>query len=265
MATSTESGIPELTDMGKFDGQVVIVTGASQGIGAVLAHGFAREGARVAILDVLDTRAIVAGISEEGGQALGLHCDVSDEAAVAAAVREVVDALGPVSVLVNNAALFGTLKNVGMFDIEVEHWDRVMAINARGCWLMMRAVAPHMPADGSAAIVNVATNRVFQGAPDLLHYDASKGAVVAMTRSAARELGSRRIRANCIAPGLTMSENVLKREGIADRAPRIAAGRALARDQQPGDLLGAVLFLSSADAGFITGQCLVVDGGGVMR
>lgn len=252
--------------MGRFNGKVVIVTGAAQGIGAVLARGFAREGACVAVLDVMDTQAIVSRIIEEGGRAMGARCDVSDAASVGAAVDEVVAALGTIDVLVNNAALFGTVKNVSMFDIEVSVWDHIMAVNARGCWLMMRAVALKMSEGGSGgAIVNVASNRVFQGAPELLHYDASKGAVVAMSRSAARELGSKRIRVNCIAPGLTMSENVLRREGISERAPRIAAKRALARDQQPEDLLGAVLFLASPDAGFITGQCLVVDGGGVMH
>ena len=114
------------------------------------------------------------------------------------------------------------------------------------------------------SIVNIATNRIFHGFPGMLHYDASKGAVLAMTRSLMRELGPKNIRVNTISPGLTMSEGVLAREGIEQRAPIIAAGRALARDQQPEDLIGAVAFFLSDHSGFVNGQNLSVDGGGII-
>ena len=240
-----------------------IVTGAAQGIGAALAEVLAAEGAAVVIADVLDGGDVAARITAAGGRATAVNCDVSDEASVQAAVDAAVAAYGRVDILVNNAALFGKVQNVSLFDIRVEDWDRMMAVNVKGPWLMSRAAAPAMTAGG--AIIHISTNRVFMGVADLLHYDASKGAVVAMTRSMARELGDRGIRVNSIAPGLTMSENVLNRDGIGERAPQIAARRPLKRDQQPADLVGAVIFLAGDAAGFITGQTLVVDGGSVMR
>lgn len=251
--------------MSRLAGKVALVTGAAQGIGRVLARGLAREGAAVAIADVLDGTAAADEIAGAGGRAIALPCDVSDPEAVRGCVSGVVERLGRLDAVVNNAALFGKVQNVGLFDIRVEDWDRMMAVNVRGPWLVMREAARAMAANGGGSIVNIATNRIFQGSPMLLHYDASKGAVLAMTRSAARELGELNVRVNAIAPGLTMSENVRTRDGIADRAPQIAARRALKRDQQPEDLVGAAVFLASEDSAFMTGQCLVVDGGGVMN
>ncbi len=248
-----------------LNGRVAIVTGAAQGIGARLAAGLAREGAAVVVADLLPGDATVAAIADAGGRAIAIRCDVADPASAEAAVAAAGEAFDGLDILVNNAALFGTVQPIGMMDIAPEDWDRMMAVNTKGVWLMTRAAAPAMRARGGGAIVNFASNRVWLGLSNMLHYDASKGAVVAMTRGMARELGDWNIRVNCVAPGLTMTENVLAKTGIAKRAPAIAAQRALKRDQQPDDVVGAVVFLASDAAGFVTGQSLAVDGGAVMR
>lgn len=242
--------------------KVAIVTGAAQGIGARLAAGLAKAGAAVVVADVLDGSAVAGAIGE---RAITVRCDVTDPAAVQACIDAAGEAFGGVDILVNNAALFGTVQPLSLFDIAPADWDRMMAVNVKGVWLMAKAAAAAMRARGGGSMVNLATNRFWLGSPNLLHYDASKGAVIAMTRSMARELGDLGIRVNAVAPGLTMSENVLAKEGIADRAPLIAANRALKRNQLPEDLVGAVTFLASDAAAFMTGQTLVVDGGSAMH
>jgi len=245
--------------------KIVLVTGAAQGIGAAIARALATCGAAVVVTDILPGEAVVEEIREQGGQALGLTCDVTLPESIQATIDETLARFERLDAVINNAALFGKVQNVSLFDIEIADWDRIMAVNARGPWLVARYAIPAMEQTGGGSIVNIATNRVFLGAPVLLHYDASKGAVVAMTRSMAREVGTRGIRVNCVAPGLTMSENVLKRDGIEERAPEIRARRPISRDQQPDDVVGAVVFLVSDDSNFITGQTLVVDGGSVMH
>ena len=243
-------------------GKRIIVTGAAQGIGAALARGFVQMGAQVVLADIADPGPAAA---EVGDAALPVQMDVTEPADCARLVAEAEAALGGVDGLVNNAALFATLPIQGHDEIDPEAWDRVMAVNVKGSWLCTRAVAPAMARAGGGSVVMIATNRIFHGFPGMLHYDASKGAVFAMTRSLIRELGPQNIRVNTIAPGLTMSEGVLAREGIQDRAPAIAASRSLARDQQPDDLVGPCAFFLSDHAGFVSGQSLGVDGGGVIH
>jgi NAD(P)-dependent dehydrogenase (short-subunit alcohol dehydrogenase family) len=174
-------------------------------------------------------------------------------------------AVGGLDGLVCNAALFATLPAEPFDQIDEKLWDRVMAVNVKGPWLCVRAAAPALERAGGGSIVMISTNRIFHGYPDLLHYDASKGAVLTMVRSLIRELGPKNIRVNTIAPGLTMSEGVLAREGIHDRKGVIAAARALSRDQQPEDLVGPIAFFLSDYSEFVTGQSLGVDGGGVIH
>lgn len=243
----------------------MLVTGAAQGIGAALARGLAAQDAAVVIADILPGKTVAEEIREHGGQALALDCDVTSAEIIQKTIAATLARYGRLDAVVNNAALFGKVQNVSLFDIDIADWDRIMAVNARGPWLLARYAVPAMEQSGGGAIVNMASNRVFLGAPELLHYDASKGAVVAMTRSMARELGTKRIRVNCIAPGLTMSENVKQRTGIEERALLVKDRRPIGRDQQPDDLVGAVVFLVSDESEFITGQTLVVDGGSVMH
>ncbi|MDJ0928718.1 MAG: glucose 1-dehydrogenase [Gammaproteobacteria bacterium] len=251
--------------MNMLEGKVVLVTGAAQGIGATLARGLVERGAAVIAADIEDATPVARDIEASGGRALAVRCDVTDAQEIEHTVQAALDGFQRLDGVVNNAALFGRVQNISMFDIDMADWDQIMAVNARGPWLVARAAIPAMEQIGGGAIVNVSTNRVFVGTPELLHYDASKGAVVALTRSMAREVGGRGIRVNCVAPGLTMSENVRQRAGIDSRAPLVNARRAIQRDQQPEDLVGAVAFLLSDDARFITGQTLVVDGGSVMH
>ena len=245
--------------------QVVIITGAAQGIGAVLARSLAERGACVALADIADPSPAAAAICAAGGRAIGVQVDVTRQSDCEAMVARTVEAFGSLTGLVCNAALFATLQPQPFDTIAVDEWDRVMAVNVRGPWLCARAAAPAMERAAGGSIVMIGTNRTFMGFPMMLHYDASKGAVVAMTRSLARELGPRGIRINTVAPGLTMSEGVLARSGIESRNAAVVQGRALGRTQQPQDLVGAVSFFLSPDSGFVCGQSLIVDGGGILN
>lgn len=252
--------------MGRLDGRVAIVTGAAQGIGAAYAKRFAEEGAKVAICDVLDCTNVVNTITQSGGEAIGMEVDVADEAQVGALVAKTVETFGKVDVMVPNAAIFAALNRRSFLDIGVEEWDRVMAVNVRGVFVCIKAVVPRMKEQGYGKIVNISSSTVQAGVPWFLHYVSSKGAVDAMTRAAARELGDFGIRVNSIAPGFTMSEQIeSQREELQFNLDMNLAGRAFKREEMPEDLMGTMVFLASAESDFMTGQTVVVDGGLVMH
>lgn len=248
-----------------LNGKSIIVTGAAQGIGAVMAAGFAQMGASVALADIADATSAAQDIASAGGKAIAVPVDVTSLGSCEDMVAQTEREFGKVDGLVCNAALFSALPIQTFDDIEPELWDKVMAVNVKGPWLCSRAAAPAMDRAGGGSIVMISTNRIFHGYPGMLHYDSSKGAVLAMTRSLIRELGSKNIRVNTIAPGLTMSEGVLARDGIQDRKDQIAAGRSIKRDQEPEDLTGPTAFFLSDYAAFVTGQSMGVDGGGVIH
>jgi NAD(P)-dependent dehydrogenase (short-subunit alcohol dehydrogenase family) len=250
--------------MGRLDDRSIIVTGAAQGIGAVYAKALAAEGARLSLCDLTEPRSVAEEIRAAGGTVLSMVTDVTSPAAVAALVKATVDAYGTVHALVNNAAMFGSLALKPFMEIESAEWDRVMAVNARGVFECVKAVVPVMREQKYGKIINIASGTVFKGTTHLMHYVASKGAVIAMTRVMARELGNDNILVNCIAPGLTVSaavQNNYTRAGI----DATTASRALKRDEEPEDLIGSVIFFASAESDFITGQTLVVDGGSFMH
>ncbi|HSH69663.1 MAG TPA: 3-oxoacyl-ACP reductase family protein [Deferrisomatales bacterium] len=246
--------------------KVAIVTGGSRGIGKEIGLRCAQEGARVVLADVLDASGAAREIQAAGGEALALRTDVSDEASTREMAARAVERFARIDILVNNAAIFADLGKKKFTDISSEEWDQVLAVNLKGAFLCAKAVYPQMRAQQNGKIINISSATFFAGVPFFLHYVATKGAVVALTRALAREVGDDGINVNAIAPGLTLSEAVQDNPMYpADYLRKAAGGRCFRRDQLPGDLTGAILFLASSDSDFVTGQTLVVDGGGVMH
>jgi NAD(P)-dependent dehydrogenase (short-subunit alcohol dehydrogenase family) len=193
---------------------------------------------------------------------VGLTADVADEAQVDRLVADTLERCGRIDILVNNAGLYASLSMRPFTDIPVEEWRQVMDVNVLSMFLTCRAVVPRMREQGGGRIVNISSGTPFRGVPFLLHYVTSKGAIVALTRALAKELGKDDVLVNCVAPGFTMSEGVRRHPEVVDalRDASVSA-RTLQRDQQPEDVVGAVVFLCGPGASFITGQTMVIDGG----
>jgi NAD(P)-dependent dehydrogenase (short-subunit alcohol dehydrogenase family) len=237
----------------------ILITGAARGLGRAFAEQAIAAGARVAVADILEEAGRTT--AREIGAAF-VPLDLAAPASIDACVARAAQALGGLDGLVNNGAITSSGGRT-LEELDLDVWDRVMAVNVRGTWLATRAAAPHLRASGSGRVVNIASDTALWGAPRLLAYVASKGAVVAMTRSMARELGADAITVNAVAPGLTLVEAT---EYVpAERHRLYLEGRAIGRAQVPEDVCGAVTYLLSTGAGFVTGQLLAVNGGFVMH
>jgi NAD(P)-dependent dehydrogenase (short-subunit alcohol dehydrogenase family) len=250
------------TARGRLAGRVILVTGAGQGIGKVYAFGLAAEGATVVATDLTDPVAVAREITAGGGEAISRAANVTDAKAVGAVVAAAVERFGTVHALVNNAAIFSVLTRKPFYEIDSDEWDRVMQVNTRGSFECAKAVVPLMRAQKYGKIVNVASGTLFKGSTGMMHYVASKGAVVAMTRVMARELGADGICVNTIAPGFTESE--MAGEHAKFSGPTVES-RCFKRAETPEDLVGTLVFLCSAESDFVTGQTIVVDGGSVLH
>ena len=251
--------------MAAMTDKVAIVTGAARGLGRAYAEALAREGAAVVAGDVRDCADTVGAIVKAGGKATAVALDVAKLDSCKEMAATAIAQYGRIDALVNNAALYANLKG-GRFDqLDEGQWDRVMDVNVKGVWNCCKAVAPTMRAQKSGSIINISSLAPVYGLVYALDYSVSKGAVIAMTRSLARELGRDFIRVNAVAPSAVMTEGTV--EFFGDKLEKakqvIAAGQSLQRNLETGDLTGTIVYLASDASKFVTGQTIMVDGGTV--
>ncbi len=252
----------------RLQNKVIVITGAAHGIGKAYARRFAEEGAHVVLADIDSGGGQMAAkaLMESGFSAWARATDVRNYLNVEGLMRETADRFGRIDVLLNNAAIYVTQKlwKGPVEDLDLAEWDRVIEVNLKGVFLCSKAAIPIMKQQRSGKIINIASGTFFSGSGNMPHYTSAKGGVIALTRVMARQLGEWGINVNCMTPGSTMSEDsvteeVLKRrEGSMDK-------RAFRRVETPADIVGTALFLASSDSDFITGQLLVVEGGGIMH
>jgi NAD(P)-dependent dehydrogenase (short-subunit alcohol dehydrogenase family) len=242
--------------------KVAIVTGGASGIGFAFTQSLAASGYAVVIADMVGAEEAANRLKGKGFEVIGVKTDVTNVDDTNAMVSEAVSHFGGLDLLVNNAGIFTSLKLKPFDQIEPAEWMKVMEVNTLGPFLCAKAALPELHKSSAGRIVNIASTSQLKGAPFMLHYTSSKGAVVAFTRSLARELGKDNITVNAIAPGFTLSDGVLATgmEEIMGEVVR-KSSRSIPRDQVPNDLVGALLFLASDGAAFITGQTIAVDGG----
>lgn len=243
--------------------KVAIVTGGGLGIGRAYSKGLAGEGARVAVADIQIEAAkqVAEEIGNEGGDAFAVPVDVTSPEKTQEMAQAVLDRYGRIDVLVNNAGLYTGLTKKSFMEIPPDEWDRVMAVNVKGLFLCVQAVYPAMKRQGKGKIVNISSGTVLGGTPLFLHYVSSKAGVIGFTRALAREIGGDNICVNAITPGLTLSSDAQAGVMTPEQRESRRRSRSFQRDQFPEDLVGTVIFLSSDDSDFLTGQTINVDGG----
>jgi len=242
--------------------RTVIVTGGATGIGQAFAVGCAAQGANVVVADMNAAAETVALAEQAGGKAIAVRVDVADEASTRAMAQAALDRFGRIDGLVNNAAYFREVKLTPFEEIDPAIWDRIFQVNVKGVWNCCKAVMPAMRELRQGAIVNIASVVAVAGQPGYLHYVASKGAVLSMTKGLAKECGAHGVRVNVIAPGFVITDATKNRP--VEWQQSFLKARAISREQKPDDLVGTALYLLSDLAGFVSGQTIVVDGGHIM-
>ena len=252
----------------KLQNKVAIITGAAHGIGKAYARKFAEEGAQVVIADI-DAQggdAVAKALIDSRFSAWARATDVRSFPSVEGLMRETKDKFGRIDVLLNNAAIYVTQKlwKGPVEELALDEWDRVIEVNLKGVFLCCKGAIPIMKQQRSGKIINIASGTFFSGSGNMPHYTTAKGGVVALTRVMARQLGEWNINVNCMTPGSTMSEESVSDE-VLKRREGSTAKRCFKRIETPADIVGTALFLASADSDFMTGQLLVVEGGGIMH
>jgi 3-oxoacyl-[acyl-carrier protein] reductase len=245
--------------------KVAIITGSARGMGRVFARRFVEEGARVTVCDILDCAPVAEEIEALGGEVLALKTDVTSDQDTAAMARETFDRFGRIDILVNNAAVIGTIETKDFVkpveEIVSADWDRILAVNIKGVFLSSKAVIPYMKKQGGGKIVNMASTVAFSGLSHFIHYSTSKGGVVTMTRGLATELGEFNINVNAVAPGLIMTEAMQGAYPPGFYQDLVATRQLIHKNIEPEDIAAAVLFLASDEADKITGHILTVNAG----
>ncbi len=242
--------------------QTIIVTGAATGIGQAFALGAAAQGAHVLVADMNAADETMDLIRQAGGRSTYAKVDVGDDASVKAMAEVAMKATGRIDGLINNAAYFREVKLTPFEELDPAIWDRIFQVNVKGVWLCSKAVMPAMRAQKSGAIVNIASVVAVAGQPGYLHYVATKGAVLSMTKGLAKECGAHNVRVNVIAPGFVLTDATKNRP--IEWQQSFLKARAISREQRPDDLVGTALYLLSDLSAFVSGQTIVVDGGHIM-
>ncbi len=245
--------------------KVAIITGSAQGIGAAFAVGFAREGARIVVADLLNGENTLNAVKKQGSQAFFIETDVTSQDACDAMAKAAIERFGRIDILINNAAIFGNLVLRPFMEITTEEWNRVMAVNTAGPFHCIKAVFPYMK-DKGGKIINISSGSFFEGVPGVPHYLASKGAIMAFSRGMARELGEFNINVNTLAPGFTHSAggdrfDNNKALAIGPLEDILMPQRCIKRKLVPEDLVGTAIFLASNESDAITGQLILCDYG----
>jgi 3-oxoacyl-[acyl-carrier protein] reductase len=251
----------------RLQNKVALVTGGAEGLGRAYSLAYAREGARLVIADINEQAAqnTAREISSMGGQAIAIRTDVSQAVAVQDMVNKALQHFGRIDILLNNAGKYvrNPALRANVWEMDLEEWEKVIAVNLTGVFLCCKSVIPHMIAQKSGKIINVASSLAFLGTRQFAHYVASKGGIVSFTRAICREVGEYNIQVNTLCPGYTLSSDPLT---LSESARKVEiSSRAISRAEYPEDVVGAAIFLASSESDFMTGQALVVDGGNVMH
>ena len=240
-----------------------IVTGGARGLGRVYSLALAGAGFDIVVADMLDPRETVDEIAAGGGRAIGCRTDISSAADNEALAAAAADAFGTIDVLINNAAYFSQIVRRSFNEVSEKEWDQTFEVNVRGTWLACCAVHPYMKKQGSGKIINIASTVCFKGTVGFPHYVASKSAVIGLTRCLAQELGPDGITVNTVSPDLIPNPSVRPSDEASD--PFVVATRPLKRSQVPDDMVGTILYLAGRGSDFVTGQNIVVNGGGFFQ